>query len=308
MKPVVVFVVGPTAVGKSNFALAMARRWGGSIVNCDSVQCYKYVNIGAAKPTTEELQLCPHRMLSWVEPLQELTVAEFRSRAMKEIGESLTRGPVFAVGGSGFYIRALEKGLFKVKEVPAEVKAELLQRLQHEGAEALHRELSRLDPLAGEQIKVQDSYRVIRALSLMNVEGRPWSAIQAEFQQQESDWKFPTLKIGLMLPREELVARIEMRTAAMIDSGLIEEVRSGLAHGWRDWAPFRSVGYKEVVAFLEQEAPQSLEQLKEAISISTRQLAKKQMTWFRGDATVNWFPSRPQWNEAAEFLENQIEG
>jgi tRNA dimethylallyltransferase len=298
----VIFVLGPTAVGKSAFALRAAEEFGGIILNCDSVQCYCGVEIGAAKPSPSERIRIPHFLLDWVDPPRALTAAQFRRQAMPVLDEYTKTRPVFAVGGSGFYVQALEKGLYDVKQVSGERKAHWQSRLATEGAEVLHAELRLLDPDYGSRLSPNDHYRILRALMLIEAEGRSMTEIRRRFREQTTSWPFASIKIGFELPRLKLKEKIQARTEAMLEHGLQAEVEKLLALGLKDWAPLKSVGYKEMVQFIEGEIPAV--ELVPRIVQSTLQLTKKQMTWFRSDPEIRWFSpdATSTWREPMAFL------
>ncbi|MGE0762054.1 MAG: tRNA (adenosine(37)-N6)-dimethylallyltransferase MiaA [Bdellovibrionales bacterium] len=297
----VVFVLGPTAVGKSDFALAAAKRFSGVLLNCDSVQSYSRVQVGAAKPDLKTLNEVGHYLWDWVHPPHILTAAEFRRRAILELEHLTQKSPVFAVGGSGFYVRALMKGLYPVRRVPKERTLVWRERLKAEGSVRLHEELQVLDPVYAQRLSPNDGYRIIRALELIENEGKSLTTIQAEFEQKAEEWPYRSLKIGLELPREELRQRIAVRAEQMLQMGLRQEVEDLLRQDLKEWAPLKSIGYKEVVEGLAQNW--SDKQIQEAIALNTSQLAKKQMTWFKSDKEIEWFEARPQWQKPLERLQ-----
>lgn len=283
----VIFIVGPTAVGKSAFALDLAEEFGGSILNCDSVQTYAHVQIGAAKPLPQELERVPHHLVGYVTPPQELTAAQFRRDALQILEQETKKGPVFAVGGSGFYIQALKKGLYSVGQVDPIRRDYWKSRLEFDGAEVLYRELKSIDPGYALKISQNDGYRIVRALELIESENKSMEQIQMEFDQRaKADWPYKTYNIALSMDRNLLRKRIAERTQAMLQQGLIEEVHELLQMNLKDWAPLRSVGYLEVVQGLESGSTPM--QMAEKIEIHTAQLAKKQMTWFRRDTSLVW--------------------
>ena len=300
----VIFVVGPTAVGKSDFALQAAERFGGLLMNCDSVQTYTGVVIGAAKPDAVARARVPHYLLDWVSPPHHLTAAEFRREALEKLSELTKTHPVFAVGGSGFYLRALQMGLYPVRKVPVELTKIWQEKLNQMGTKALYEELKTQDPVYAKRLSPNDGYRILRALETMENEGKTITAIQTEFKAKATPFPYRTLKIGLELPRAILRERIAARTQQMLKQGLRQEVQGLLAQGLREWAPLKSVGYKEMVEGLATGL--SDEQIGDKIALSTGQLAKKQMTWFKGDKEIKWFSAETSWTEPmaaiAEFL------
>jgi tRNA dimethylallyltransferase len=297
MKPVV-FVLGPTAAGKSEFAMSAAKEFDGVILNCDSVQCYRGVDIGAAKPTAVEQREVRHYLLDWISPPNELTAARF-SRKAHEVLKSEPK-LVFAVGGSGFYLRALEKGVFDVMSVREDRKSYWSQKAAELGGPALHEELKTIDPDYAAKLSPNDAYRIARALMLIENENKTMTQIRKEFDLKPSTWAYRSIKIGFELSKPSLKDKITRRTRIMIEQGWREEVEKLLQLGLKDWAPLRSVGYREMVQFLEGEFPES--ELVPRIVQSTMKLAKKQMTWFKADPGIRWFTSEPGQSEALEYL------
>lgn len=300
----VIFIAGPTAVGKSAFSLLAAEQFSGVILNCDSVQTYAHVRIGAAKPDLETQARVPHYLLDWVEPPHHLTAAEFRREALEKLATLTQNHPVFAVGGSGFYLRALQKGLYPVRKVSAELSRLWQEKLKQKGSKALYEELKKLDPDYAQRLSPNDGYRVVRALETIESEGRPITDIQNEFAAKATPFPYRMLKIGFELPRAVLRERIAARANDMIRQGLRHEVQGLINQGLQEWAPLKSVGYKEMVQGILQN--HSDQQVVEKIIQSTSQLAKKQMTWFRGDSEIHWFSPGPPWTEpmamVREFL------
>ncbi|WP_413944506.1 tRNA (adenosine(37)-N6)-dimethylallyltransferase MiaA [Bdellovibrio sp. HCB-162] len=300
-KPVI-FVVGATATGKSEWALKLAQEFGGVIVNCDSIQVYKKLDIGAAKPTKDEQALVRHYLLDYVNPPQEMTAGQYCRdfyECMEQIPENT---PVFVVGGTGFYFMAIEKGMYPVLPVPPEIQKAVEEELKTaEGAEKLHNELLEKDPEYGAKIHLSDHYRIGRAIELIRSQGKSVTQIQNEFAESRSEFPFPLLKIGPSWDREVLKDRIALRTKKMLEQGLVQEVQSLLDEGLESWAPMSSVGYKETIAFLKNEL--NSEQLFEEISKNTRQLAKRQRTWFQRDKDIHWFAGSDGYYEARAMVE-----
>lgn len=308
-------VVGPTACGKTDFAVdaaeARARLTGEplpEILNCDSVQFFEGVDIGAAKPTREQLARVPHHLVGHVPLGSAYTAGDFRRDALKVIEDRGTKGLTrfLPVGGSGFYVQALEKGMYEVPEVPESIKSELSRDLEAQGLPALHTELARRDPESAQKIQPQDRYRVLRALEILRSSpgGGTLSEIRAQFEKSRGPSPFRVSKIGLFRPRDVLRRRIEERTRRMIQEGLIEEVESLRAKGLGAWSPMQSVGYKETQEFLDGKI--SRDELEPLIVTSTMQLAKRQMTWFKRDTSIHWFDteqglSAPLAQAAREF-------
>ncbi len=293
----IVFVLGPTASGKSALAREIALKKRGVILNCDSVQSYQFVDIGSAKPTFEERQELTHLLFDFVEPPAEITAGQFREMAREKIEKYIQWSPIVAAGGSGFYIRALQSKMFQIKDVSPESLQKIYDLEQAEGVEGLYKEMLQLDPMLRTKIMAADSYRIKRALGLMWTYKKTMTEIREETAeaQDPGDWPYKTLKIGLEISRDDLRVRVRQRTEEMLKKGWIEETQKLLSMGLEDWSPMKSVGYKELVAHLKGEM--SLEETKELIVTSTMQLAKKQMTWFRKDPDIVWVDAKKSFAE-----------
>lgn len=327
-RPLVVFVVGPTASGKSDFAVEAALRFGGEILNTDSVQIFASVDIGTAKPSEAERKGVPHHLLGVVPEGEPCTAGDFRRRALEVITHGAARGQMlfFAVGGSGFYIQALEKGMYPVPEVPDFIHETMLrdgERLAEDPGhrERLHAELASRDPESAREISPNDTYRLLRALeinrtlqaeiqgsasgTMSNARDRTWSGIRRRFEEAGGEARpFDVLKIGLERERTVLRTSVESRVRRMLDRGLIEEVRALRARGLGAWAPMASVGYKETQDHLDGQLSRAA--LEDAIVTHTMQLAKRQMTWFRRDSGVTWFRADEGWERPLAWLDTQL--
>ena len=285
----VIFVVGTTASGKTDWSLKLAQEFNGVIFNCDSVQLYKRLDIGAAKPSAEEQALVPHYLLDYVAPPQEMTAGQYTRDFYAQMENLPGKNPVFVVGGTGFYFMAIEKGMYPVVQVAKELQDAVLAEMQAEGGpEKLHRELAQIDPEYAAKIHLADHYRLGRAIELVRSEGRSVTQIQKDFSEAQTVFPYPLLKIGPTWDREVLKERIALRTQKMLDAGLIAEVQTLLDEGLEAWAPLSSVGYKETLDFLKGRIKR--EELFEQIATNTRQLAKKQRTWFQRDKAIHWAP------------------
>lgn len=298
----VIFVVGATATGKSEWALKLAQQFDGVIVNCDSVQVYKKLDIGSAKPSKEEQALVPHYLLDYVSAPEEMTAGVY-SRDFYEMLKGIPEEkPVFVVGGTGFYFMAIEKGMYPVIPVPLEMQKQIEQELQTEaGAVRLHAEMMAVDPEYGAKIHLSDRYRIGRAIELIRSQGKSVTQIQREFEAQRAPFPYPLLKIGPHWDREVLRERIRGRVQKMMQAGLVTEVQGLLDEGLASWAPMSSVGYKETLDFLK--GTLSEEQLFEEIVKNTHQLAKRQRTWFQRDREIQWFDGSSGFAEARAVVE-----
>lgn len=283
----VIFIVGPTASGKSQLALHLAKKFNGSIVNIDSVQFYEGLNIGSAAPTEEEKKQAPHYLFSYVKAPNEMTAGQYIRDFYELIESGRVTSPIFVVGGTGFYIQALEKGMYDLPEVSEELKNEVLADFETFGAEKMYAELISFDPET--ELHPNDHYRVGRALEVK----RAFNLKMSEFKNTANDNKnklpYPSMKIGLTFEsenREKFMSRVHQRTLKMIDQGLIEETKSFMVQGFESWAPLSSVGYLESKAHLQGKILQA--ELPAAITQATMKLVKKQKTWFKRDESILW--------------------
>lgn len=297
----IVFIQGPTASGKSQWALSLAQKFHGSIINCDSVQAYADLKIGSAAPTFEEQKIVPHFLYQYVNYPLELTVGDYYRDFFSTLAQVKTQN-VFVVGGTGFYFQALEKGLYPVLKVPEEIKQKLILEIsQNGGREKLYQELQQNDPETARAVHENDTYRVLRSLEVFRAFGKPFSSFKKEFESQKKDFPYPLYKMGLQWTREDLKKRIHQRTLNMVQGGLIEETNELLQKYSASWSPLQSVGYKEVIDFLEQRLAR--EELEGAISLATTQLSKRQMTWFQRDQSLNWFEASTGYSLACKSIE-----
>ncbi len=294
------FIVGPTASGKSDLAIAAAKKFQGAVVNFDSLQFFTDLNIGTAKPTKAEMNSCPHHLFNVCAMNEEFTAGRFRKKATQLIEKEGALTPLFFVGGSGFYLQALEKGMYEVNDIPEKIVASVKNELEELGLEKLYEELVTRDRIHAEKISPNDQYRIIRAVTMMRAENKTVSQIVAEHktQQEKSKIAEEIIKIGIKIDRKILRERVALRTEAMLKAGLVKEVQLLLERAEDGWAPLACVGYKEVVAYLKQQI--SKDEMEQKIITNTMRLAKKQMTWFKRDVDIQWF-------EASENIENVLE-
>jgi tRNA dimethylallyltransferase len=293
-EPLVVVVLGPTASGKTALALAVARRFRGEIVNCDSVAMYREFEIGTAKPSPAERAEIPHHLLDCVDPLADLSAGEYARKARQVLGEITKRGRLPIVsGGTGLYLRALLEGLFPGPQRSEDLRNKLRRRAEMRGTEHLHRMLRRLDPLAARRIHAHDVPKVIRAIEVCLASRRPSRRTMTELWQQgrEPLRGFRILRLGLNPGREALYARINQRAARMfdqgrLDGGLIAETEKLLAKYGDQARPLASLGYKQALQLLRGELDR--EAALAAAQQAHRNYAKRQITWFRREPDVHW--------------------
>jgi tRNA dimethylallyltransferase len=281
LRPLIV-VLGPTGSGKSDLALEMAAAFDGEIVNCDSVQLYRYMNIGAAKTPPEERRGVPHHLIDILDPDQVFTAGDYMRCArpvLIDIG-GRERLPIIS-GGTGFYLRALLNGLSSGPMRDEDLRG----RLSLRSGARLHRLLQRFDPLAAGRIHANDKQKLVRALEICLLSRQPLSSLQE--RPAEALAGFRILKIGLDPPRAALASRLDQRCVRMFQEGLVEETRTILSKGFPpDSKALESIGYRQAVSYL-----QGVLTVKDAIRLTqaaTRQYAKRQRTWFRREPGVHW--------------------
>lgn len=280
----VVAVVGPTATGKSDLALDLAQALGGEVVNTDALQLYRGMDVGTAKLAPDERRGVPHHLLDVLDPRDEASVADYQTRARGVLADLASRGVrAVAVGGSGLYVRALLDRMEFPGTDPG-VRAALEARAEAEGPRALHAELAALDPVAAESIGPRNARRVVRALEVIELTGRPYSA-----NLPRHEYEVPAVQIGLDCDRAALDERIERRVARMWDDGLLAEVRALSAHGLGRTAS-RAVGYAQALAEIAGALDGA--QARAETAAGTRRLARKQMGWFGRDPRVHWLDAR----------------
>lgn len=277
----------PTATGKTRLAVELAEAAEVEIVNADSLQVYRYLDIGTAKPTREERARVPHHLIDVVNPDEEFNAAIYAVQARAVI-DRLTRAgkPVFVVGGTGLYIRALLQGMIETPPADENIRNYYRGLRDRFGRQYLYGLLEQKDPQAACRINVNDTVRVIRALEVLDQSGQ--SIITLQRNHLFADCPYEACKIGLSVERAELKKRITARTAKMMEDGLVEEVRGLLAKGYRpDIKPLQSLGYKQVVDFIR--GINNWERTLDLMNRDTWQYAKRQMTWFSADKTIRWF-------------------
>ncbi len=288
--PKIIIVCGPTGIGKTSTAIRLCLECNGEIIGADSMQLYRYMNIGTAKPAPHETEKVPHHMIDVADPDDAFDAGTFAEMASEHIRRLIHRKKIpFVVGGTGLYIKALVHGLSRARPADAQVISRLKAEAEKIGGKALHDRLAKLDPQAAGKIHPNDTFRVIRALEIYIKTGKPISHYHNK--HRFIDRKFDTLKIGLELPRETLYQRINTRVDIMIQEGLLSEVRGLFEKGYaKDLKSMQSLGYRHMTAFLNQEI--SWEEAVDTLKRDTRHYAKRQMTWFKADAEINWF--RPE--------------
>jgi tRNA dimethylallyltransferase len=287
-KPRLIAILGPTGVGKTETAIRLASGWCGEIISADSMQVYRMMDIGTAKPSCEERSKIRHHLIDVVDPDESFNAAMY-NRMGGEIIETMhsEKKPIFIVGGTGLYIKTLLGGLFRGPEADESLRDFYRQELKCYGKSYLYSKLKEKDGQAAAVIDENDTVRVIRALEVLELSGE--SIVSKQARHGFGDVKYECLKIGLLMDRDILYDRIDQRTDKMIREGLVEEVAELLDRGYHEnLKPMRSLGYKHMVGFIK-----GLSRLEEAIRMmkqDTKRYAKRQMTWFGADKEVEWMP------------------
>lgn len=287
---------GPTAVGKSDFAIEFAKQTNGEIVSVDSMQIYKHMDIGTSKVEKSKRLKVPHHMIDIVEPNEEFNVEKFRKMAIESVEEIIKRGkrPIL-VGGSGLYVEAIKYGIFEGPSRNEKIR-ESLQNIEEESPGALQRLLKVVDPISYSKFDFSDTMRIIRALEVYIVSGEMISSLWAK---REEDERF--VLFILNLDRKKLYERINKRVDDMFKSGFVEEVSNLLQMGFKDLPSMKSIGYKEVVKYIDGEI--GLKECLDEVKKSTRHYAKRQLTWFRRYDDATWLDLS---NNREELLEEVL--
>lgn len=287
MKKPLVVLTGPTAVGKTKLSISLAKALNGEIISADSMQVYKYMDIGSAKITEKEMDGVPHHLINVLSPFEEFHIVRFQELAKKAMEDIYNRGktPVF-VGGTGFYIQAITKDIdFTEGEEDKQYREELSRLAAEKGNEFLHEMLREVDKKSAEEIHVNNVKRVIRALEFYKENGFPISQHNEEQKQNETPYNLAYFVLNA--PRDLLYERIDRRVDEMMENGLVKEVQKLKDMGCRrEMTSMQGLGYKEILSFLDGEIP-----LDEAVRIlkrDTRHFAKRQLTWFRRESNVVW--------------------
>jgi tRNA dimethylallyltransferase len=282
-----VVLTGPTGIGKTSTAIDLARRFGMEIVGADSVQVYRYMDIGSAKPTAEERASVRHHLIDVADPDEPFDAARYRELASRAIASIHERGKrVLVAGGTGLYIKALLKGLFKAPPVSEEIRSRIKEAAARDGSEALHRRLKEVDPEAASRIHPNDAYRITRALEVYEQTGRPISFFQREHRFSSGPYR--SIMIGLTVNRAILYERINRRVDMMMEQGLVDEVKKLLSMGYGfHLKSMQSIGYRHIGEFLAGRV--ALDETVEQLKQDTRNFSKRQYTWFRAQQELEWF-------------------
>jgi len=285
-RPQVVILLGPTGAGKSRWAVELAETFGGEIINADSMQVYRYMDIGTAKPTLEDQKRVRHHLIDLVPPDQPFHADLFRALGRKTIDQLHRDGkPIWIAGGTGLYIKALTQGLFSSPKIDPGVRERLKEEGEKKGGSYLYERLEKVDPKTASKLHPRDLFRIVRALEVFDSTGLPISFFRD--QHRFGERPYLTLKVGLEMNREDLYRRIDQRLDQMIEKGFLQEVEGLLKMGYGpQLKPMRGLGYKQIIQFLSKEVgwPEAVRQMKR----DTRHYARRQWTWFKADPEVHW--------------------
>ena len=285
-KPKVVVICGPTASGKTALSIELAKKINGEIISSDSMQIYKDMDIGTAKPLKEEMQGIKHYMLDFVEPNKRYSVADFKKDAEKAIEDILEKGKVpIVVGGTGLYVDSLIYGIeYQDIKFDEQYRKELENRAEQEGLESLYNEAKQIDPQAMEKISANDQKRILRVLEIYKATGK--NKTEQEIESRKNGIKYDYKVFAINMDREKLYDRINKRVDIMIEQGLIQEVQDLLGKYEEFPTAMQGLGYKEVVEYLQGEI--SKEEMIDKIKMETRRYAKRQITWFKKNKQTIW--------------------
>ena len=282
MKKICILIVGPTAVGKTSLAIRLAQHFSTEIISCDSRQCYKELNIAVAKPAPDELALVKHHFINSHSIHESVTAASFEKYALKKAAEIFVKNNVAVmVGGTGLYAKAFCDGIDEVPAIDDSIKQSVNQQYQQHGLTWLQAEVEKNDPAYFARGEIKNPHRLLRAMEVKLSTGKSILDFQT---QQKKPRDFGIIKIGLEIPRTDLIERINQRVDIMMQEGLLEEVKS--LQPLQQLNALQTVGYKELFSYLSGQL--TLPKATEAIKINTRQYAKRQMTWFKKDTGIHW--------------------
>ncbi len=289
--PPAIFIIGPTASGKTGLAIKLMEHFPIELISVDSALVFKDMDIGTAKPTAEELAKAPHRLISFLDPAKSYSAADFRHDALREMAEITEKGKIpVLVGGTMLYYRALENGLAILPEADERVREKLNVEAEERGWGFLHQRLVEVDPIAGERIHPNDKQRIQRALEVYELSGKPLTELHKAAQMDAMPYRL--LKIALIPEREWIRDLAEKRFDIMLAQGFLAEVKALHARDdlHADLPSIRCVGYRQVWQYLEGEL--DADEMKERAVIATRQLAKRQMTWMRSEPNITKFDAK----------------
>ncbi len=299
-KPKVIVICGPTASGKTGLSIELAKKINGEIISCDSMQIYKDMNIGTAKPGIEEMQGIKHYMLDFVSPDERYSVADFKTDAINAIEEVLANGKVpIVVGGTGLYVNSLVQNItYPNIETDLEYRNYLEKKAENEGLITLYEEAKKIDPDAMQSISQNDKKRIMRVLELYNQTGKTKTMLEKESRLEPPKYEYIVFAIDM--EREKLYERINKRVDIMINQGLIEEVENLVKKYKSLPTAIQGLGYKEVISYLNGDLTK--DEMIDKIKMETRRYAKRQLTWFRKDKSIKWLNGLMPVNENIQCI------
>lgn len=304
MKKNLVVLLGPTAIGKTELSIGLAQAVGGEIISADSMQIYRYMDIGSAKVTREEQAGVPHHMLDIVDPEEDFTVSDYKREAELIIDRLNEEGKLpIVTGGTGLYINSLVYKLnFTRAEANQDLREELEKLAEDKGVEEVHSILEAVDPETASKLHPNDLKRVIRAIEIYRESGVKASDYNKNFRSELEDYNLTML--GLTMDRQKLYERINERVDLMMEAGLLEEIQDLIARGYtKDLVSMQGIGYKELINHLE--GNMGLEESIELIKKKSRNYAKRQLTWFRRDERIQWF-NKDDYSSQDQLLEDML--
>lgn len=292
-------IVGPTGIGKTALSIELAKYLKTEIISCDSRQFYKELKIGTAAPSSEELSLVPHHFIGNLSIAQDYSVGDFEKDALRKINELFNKyDQLIMVGGSGLYEKAVNEGLDNFPDIDSKVRKDLMVEIQEKGLSYLQEELKKNDPEYYSQVDYNNPMRVMRALEIFRGTGKPYSSFRKNLVEKRN---FTSVKIGLTASRDLIYDRINKRVDLMMEKGLLEEVISLQSYRYKN--ALQTVGYKELFDYLDGNS--SLEFAIDEIKKNSRRYAKRQLTWYRRDESVNWFDYQST-QEIVDFVTEKI--
>lgn len=283
MKKKLIIIAGPTAVGKTDLCVQLAKSLDTEVVSADSRQFYKELSIGTAKPTAQEMQGIKHHFIDSHSISDYFSVGDYERACLNVLAEIFTRKDVVILtGGSGLFIKVITDGIDEMPEAPLLIRQELTQWIENEGIESLQQALKQLDPSYFAEVDIQNTQRIIRALEVCLATGKPYSSFRTNAKVERP---FDIIKIGLERPREQLYTRIDTRMDVMLEAGLVQEAKNLIT--FREHYALKTVGYKEVFEMLDGQIDET--EMIRLLKRNTRRYAKRQLTWFKNQDEFQWF-------------------
>lgn len=298
-KPLLICVVGATAIGKTSLSIALATAFNTEIISADSRQFYSSMNIGTAVPSAQELEAAPHHFIQHKSIFDSYNVGDFEREALLKLDTLFSKkSTAILVGGSGLYVDAVVNGLDHFPDIDKQIREALNTKLDNDGLAFLQQELMRVDPLYYKKMDTENPRRVIRALEIYRATGKPYSSF---LKDRAANRNFKTLYIGLTAERPTVYQRINKRVDIMLENGLLEEVKQLRAH--KDLNALQTVGYRELFQYFD--GTLTLEKAVEEIKKNTRRFAKRQGTWFRKNQQIHWFDYTSKSDDIVRFIKEK---